>query len=187
MKGRIPVMFDRAIRPEWLDYALDQYLRAESEDGLRRELRAYLAPQIAGQVSVEKIARQLQRCVGFKSPLPQEELRHYHARMTALAPKERGALRLELLMVTTPFLADCLTAMRRLAVLGTDGVTLHQMYERLTTKYGDRSMVPRRVRYVLQTLALLGVIENKNRKWFLADAVPRQVLPQEEASPWETG
>lgn len=107
--------------------------------------------------------------------------------MTALAPEECGALRLELLMVTTLILADCLTAMRRRAVLGTDGVTLHQMYERLTTKYGDRSMIPRRMRYVLQTLTLLGVVENKNRKRFLADAVPRQVLPEEEAASWETG
>lgn len=130
-----------------------------------------------------KIALQLQRCVGFRSPLALEELREYHARMTALALKEHAPLRLELLMVTTPFLADCVTAMCRLALLGTDGMTLPQMYERLTAKYGDRSMVPRRVRSVLQTLALLGVVQNRSRKWFLADAVPRQVIPEEETSP----
>lgn len=113
--------------------------------------------------------------VGFKSPLPQEELRHYHEWLRALALEERGALRLEFLMVTTPFFADCLTAMQRLAVLGTDGVTLQQMYERLTVKYGDRSTVLRQVRYVLQTLALLGVVRNDSRKWFLTSPLLRQV------------
>ena len=42
--------------------------RPPSQDGL-----AWI---IAGQVSVKKIARQLLRCVGFKSTLPQEELGH---------------------------------------------------------------------------------------------------------------
>ena len=179
MRDRIPVLFDRVLRPEWLDFALEQSIRLPDGAAQRQALREYLKPQIKGTEALIKTITQLQRVVGSRSPIPRGQLRAYHERMGQLSPDQRTPIRLSLLTEASPFFADCLTAMRRLAILGTDGVMLHQMYERLTAKYGDRSMVPRRVRYVLQTLALFGVVENKDRKWFLADAVPRQVLPEE--------
>lgn len=177
MNERIPVMFDRMLRPEWVDYALEQYLASENEADLRRNLHEYLGGQVAGVYTVQKAARQLQRTVGFASPLSRQELEQTYQRLCSLAPSERTAVRLELLIKTTPFLADCVAALRKLKVLGVHGVDLGQMYERLVEKYGDRAMVYRRVRYVLQTLAMMGVVENRDHKWWLTDATDGSPTP----------
>lgn len=176
MRDRIPVMFDRALRPEWLDFALENSVHVPNQAALRQELREYLRPQIRGMEALNKTVTQLLRVIGPRSPVPREQLCAYHERMELLTPDQRASIRLSLVTEASPFFADCLTAMRRLAVLGTDGVTLQQMYERLTIKYGDRSTVLRQVRYVLQTMALLGVVRNSNHKWFLTNSLPRQVL-----------
>jgi hypothetical protein len=168
---RIPILYDRALRPEWIDFALEQYLRATDEDALRKVLCDYLRPQIQGAETVNKTARQLQRTAGFKSSLSRERLAEIHCQMSAVSPDQRAALRLQLLVESTPFVEDCLTAMKRLALLGVKGVEIKHIYERLVAKYGDRSMVYRRVRYVLQTLALLGIVEYRDKRWFLLDAL----------------
>lgn len=167
MNERIPIMYDRALRPEWIDFALEQYLRAKDEDALRKVLYDYLRPQISSEQTLQKTVRQLQRTVGFKSSLSKERLEEIHRLMSAMAPDQRGALRVQVLAESTPFVNDCITAMKRLSVLGVKGVEVKDIYERLVAKYGDRSMVPRRVRYVLQTLALLGIVENRDKRWFL--------------------
>ena len=167
MNDRIPVMYDRALRPEWIDFALEQYLQSTNEDALRKVLCDYLRPQVRGIETVTKTARQLQRTVGYKSCLTRDKLAAIHRRMSAISPDQRAPLRLQLLSESTPFVDDCMTAMKRLAVLGVKGVKIEHIYERLVAKYGDRSMVYRRVRYVLQTLAFLGVVENRNQRWFL--------------------
>lgn len=169
MNERIPVMYDRALHPEWIDFALEQYLRAEDEDALRKVLCDYLRPQIQGVETINKTARQLQRTVGFRSSLSKERLTEIYCQMSAMAPDQRAALRLQLLTKSTPFVEDCLTAMKRIALLGVKGVEIKHIYERLVAKYGDRSMVYRRVRYVLQTLALCKVVEYREKCWFLIE------------------
>ena len=134
---------------------------------MRNVLFDYLRPQIQGVETLEKTVRQLQRTVGLKSPIPKARLSEIHSQMSALSPDQRAALRVHLLSEATPFVDDCLTAMKRLAVLGVNGVEIKHIYERLAAKYGDRSMVYRRVRYVLQTLAMFGAVENRDKKWFL--------------------
>ena len=94
-------------------------------------------------------------------------LAEIHCQMSALSPDQRSTLRVQLLCESTPFVDDCLTAMKRLAVLGVKGVEIKQLYERLSAQYGDRSMVYRRVQYVLQTLALHSVVENRDKRWYL--------------------
>ena len=167
MNQRIPIMYDRPLRPEWIDFALEQYLQAEDEVALRKALFDYLRPQIRGAETLEKTARQLQRTVGFKSSIPKARLCEVHYQMSALSPDQRSALRVFLLSESTPFVDDCLTAMKRLALLGVKGVEIKHIYERLSSKYGDRSMVYRAVRYVMQTLALFGVVKNRDKRWFL--------------------
>ena len=168
MNEKIPVMFDRMLRPEWIDYALQQFLTAKDETALRKDLTTFLTNQVAGQQTVVKVARQLNRTVGFKSSIPRTKLEEYHCKMSVLSPDERMHLRLQILVESTPFVADCVTAIKKLSLLGVDGVELTQMYDRQVARYGDRSMVYRRVRYVLQTLAFMGAVENRNRRWFLA-------------------
>ena len=56
---------------------------------------------------------------------------------------------------------------RKLYVVGTKEVSASQLLERLVTKYGDRGTIPRRIFYVLRTLVHLGVMENRQKKWFM--------------------
>jgi hypothetical protein len=165
---KIPVMFDRMLRPEWIDYALQQFLAAENETALRSQLLGFLEGQLQGQVTIQKVARQLNRTVGFKSSISRAKLQEYHDKMSALSPDERMHLRLQILVESTPFAADCVNALKKLSLLGVDGVNLTQLYDRQVARYGDRSMVYRRVRYVLQTLAFLGAVQNRDQKWYLA-------------------
>lgn len=167
MNERIPVMFDRALRPEWIDFALEKRFQVDGEAALREALRDYLATQISGTDALRKTIGQLQRTVGFRATLPEARLREFYSRMLDLPPDARTPVRLALLTESHPFLADCLGAMRKLQALGVEGVTLQQMYERLTAKYGERGTVLRCVRYVLQTLALLGVARNEDHQWYL--------------------
>jgi len=165
------------LRPEWVDFALEQYLLSSNEDGLRTVLCEYLRPQIRGIETVNKTARQLQRTVGYKSSISRDKLAAIHKRMTAISPDQRTPMRLQLMTESTPFIDDCLVAMMRLAVLGVTGVEIKHIYERLVAKYGDRSMVYRRVRYVLQTLAFMGVVENRDQRWFLVADVKCDCKP----------
>ena len=176
MNERIPIMYDRALRPEWIDFALEQYLHAADEATLRKLLTEHLRPQIRGIETLQKTVRQLQRTVGFASPIPKVRLTEIHCQMSALSPDQRSSLRVQLLSEATPFVDDCLTAMLRLAVLGVKGVEIRYIYDRLSAKYGDRSMVYRRVRYVLQTLALFGIVENRDKRWFLMGTLPNRGL-----------
>ena len=167
MTERIPILFDRAIRPEWLDFALVQYLSAEDEASLRGVLQELISQETDSYYTIQKTALQLQRLVGFRSPIPREQLAEAYEKMLGLAPDARTCLRLSLVVRANPFFADCVAALRRLMQMGVKGVTLQDLYPRLTSKYGDRGMVPRRVRYVLQTLALLGVLENRKQRWYV--------------------
>ena len=99
--------------------------------------------------------------------IPKDRLEELYRRMSALAPEERTAIRLQILEESTPFFADCVAALRKLKLLGMECVSLSQMAERLTAKYGERETVHRRLLYVLKTLSLLGVIENRDNRWIL--------------------
>lgn len=169
MNARIPVMYDRALKPEWIDYALEQYINAPDEHTLSKILRDYLEIEITTATSLRKTISQLQHCVGFLSPLPKEKLLLAYDQMKKLAPSQRKEIRFKLLVETTPFIADVVGAIRKITALGVEGIEVKQLYERLIERYGERGTIPRRVRYVLKTLANMGIIENKNKKWYIID------------------
>jgi hypothetical protein len=165
MSDRIPIRFDRTLRPEWLDFALEQSVRCSEKGSERRVLGEYLGPQIKGKEALKKTITQLQRVVGPISPLTRERLCADHERMGQLAPDARTPIRLALLMQSSPFFDDCVAAIRRMSLLSAGGFTAGQLNERLVAKYGDRAIVPRSTQHVLQTLGLLGVVVNKDRRW----------------------
>jgi len=165
MSDRIPILFDRALRPEWLDYALEQSMQCADPVRQRQVLRIYLEPRIKGQEALNKTVTQLQRVVGPRSPLAQARRGALHEAMGKLAPDERTPLRLQLLLGASPFFADCVAGIRKMSLLEVRGITVSQLNERLVAKYGDRTIVPRSTHNVLQTLALLGALTNKDRRW----------------------
>ena len=171
MSGRIPILFDRALRPEWIDFALEQFLSSESPAQLRTTLRKFMAAHVEGVFTQQKTALQLQRAVGYKSPLSRRDLESYYERLAALKPDARNPLRLEILCRSNAFFADCVSALRKLRASGAEYAEVGHLYERLVAIYGDRGMVHRRVRYVLQTLASFGCVTNAKGKWRIEDSL----------------
>lgn len=167
MNGRKPVLFDRALKPEWIDFALERFLASKNEAELRSTLQQWLATKGYGAYTVQKTALQLQRTVGYRTSLDRERLASDLKRMSELAPDERGLIRLKLLVDANQFFADCVHAIKLLHLNGSPSVSLSQLYERLQAQYGHRGMIPRRVRYVLQTLAAFGCLENRNHAWWI--------------------
>lgn len=92
-------------------------------------------------------------------------LRKALTEMQALAPQERGVVRLRLLCSANDFVADCAATLLRLHDLGHREVTLAQVTARIADKYGHRGMVPQRVRYVLQTLRQCGGVAHERQRW----------------------
>lgn len=164
-EGRIPILFDRAVKPEWIDFALEQYLVSKNEAELRTTLRTFMCSHADGVFTQQKTALQLQRIVGYKSPISREELESYYERLAELKPDDRTPLRLEMLCRSNEFFADNVATLRKLRSAGAEYAELKHLYERLVAIYGDRGMVHRRVRYAMQTLANFGYVTNAKGKW----------------------
>ena len=169
MNERIPILYDMKLRPEWIDFALEQYIKCDDEAAHRKTLRDYLATQIQGKEAAIKTASQLQRNVGYRSLIPRERLEQFYAQMSTLSSENRAAIRLQILVESTPFFADCVSELKKLLLLGVNGIGARQLEERMNAKYGERETVTRRVHYVLQTLALLGIVENRDQRWCFKD------------------
>lgn len=167
MTARIPVCYYGELKPEWIDYTLEQFARSTDAEGLKSALRQRLSSEISGATYLRKIVSQLEQTAGYKSQLSREQLLKFYEEMSHLPPDQRNPVRLRLLVKSSKFVADCLSAIRKLHRLGVDGVECKQLYERLESLYGVRGTIPRRVRYVLKTLANLGVLENREKKWFV--------------------
>ncbi len=165
MNERIPLLYDMVLRPEWIDFALEQWIKNPDEEKHRTCLREYLAGRVKGQEALIKTASQLQRNVGPRSPIVQERLQELYRDMTTLAPEQRSATRLAILEESTPFFADSVSALRKLTLVGVNEVPMSHLYERVSSRYGDRISVRRRLQYVLQTLAHLGLVERRGRSW----------------------
>lgn len=171
MSGRIPIMFDRALRPEWIDFALEQFLASSNEAELRATLRTFMSAHFEGVFTQQKTALQLQRMVGYRSPFTRKELESFYARLGALKPEERNPLRLEILRRSNKFFDDFVRTLLKLRASGNEAVELKHVYDRMIAIYGDRGTVPRRVRSALQTLASFGYLTNAKGKWFIEDSL----------------
>jgi hypothetical protein len=159
------VMFDRALRPEWVDYALEKYVNSADEATLRGELCRWLEIQGFGKYTVSKTALQLQRTVGYRSSFSRDELESFYSEMLSLPTSQRDNLRLDVLFKSNDFIRTLFEMMKRSKLNGTVGLSVQQLYERLQAEYGHRGMIPRRVRYALQTLVSFGVVEHQGRLW----------------------
>ena len=165
MSGHLPILFDRALRPEWLDFALASASSVTTEAEFREILRHHLQPLIPQAVSLRKTVMLLQRTVGFRSPLSRETIAAHAQELLALAPDARTSVRLRLLISANPFVADCVTAMLLSCQAGQSAMDLGGLTERIERRYGQRGSVARRVRYVLQSLTALGGVAHEGRLW----------------------
>jgi hypothetical protein len=173
MNDRRPILFDRALKPEWLDYALAEYAQADDEVALREALRSHLATSVKAGYQLQKTTLQLQRVAGFRSSIPRDRLLAFLVELRQLPPDARASVRVRLLCESNPFVHDLVGVLLKLHDLGQKAVTLGQVTERMADQYGHRGMVPRRVRYVLQTLHNLGAVEHGPNRWVARVAVLR--------------
>ena len=159
------VMFDRALRPEWVDYALEKFVNSTVEASLRRDLRLWLEQQGFGKDTVIKTALQLQRTVGYRSVYSRIELEEFYADLLSLPVNERDALRFGILLRSNTFIRIVFETLTRSKLNGSVGLSAQQLYERIQAEYGYSGMIPARVRYALQTLVSFGVVEHQGRLW----------------------
>lgn len=175
MTDRIPVMFDRALKPQWIDYGLSVRFTARSESQFAEVVRTQIADELGGPDALRKTVGLLQRTVGFRSSITESRLHWFFDKMASCSPDGRSHLRLQLLKEAHPFFADCTNAMDRLGNAGTAGIDLRTLYDRITPLYGERDTVRRCVRYVLTTLLMLGYARNESRRWYyIATTAPER-------------
>jgi hypothetical protein len=169
VNGRKPVLFDRAIQPEWIDFTLANLFEGSDLVQLRRELESLLASLGLDFTTVQKTARQLQRIAGHTSPLSRERLEADYSSLQQLSPDDRHSVRLQLIFDASPFFADCSKAVRALNANGSPCITVSQLYDRVQGVYGHRGTIPRRVRSVLQTLASFDCLHNHHGAWWVVE------------------
>ena len=169
MNEKIPIHFGAVLKPEWIDYALEQFVNSKDEKELSVILSNYLEVEISSATTMRKTLKQLQRTVGYLSVISKEKLSICYNEMVKLSPSQRNEYRFILLVESNPFLKDVVLVINKLSDLGIDGIGASDLYMRIISKYGDRGSIPRRVRCVLQTLLNFMVLENKNRKWYVKD------------------
>ena len=165
MSERIPLRFDRDLRPEWIDFSLAAYIQNPDELAHREALRTYLGDQIAGQEALLKTITQLQRTAGPRSVVGKVRLESFYAQMSALPPDERATLRLMLLEESIPFFSDTIQAMRRMKLLGMVEISTQQLYNHMMRQYGDRKNLRRCLRYILQTLTHMQIVHKGDGFW----------------------
>lgn len=165
MSERIPLRFDRDLKPEWIDFSLAAYIQNPDEVAHREALRTYLGDQIAGQEALLKTITQLQRTAGPRSVVGKARLESFYAQMSALPPDERAALRLLLLEESIPFFCDTIQAMRRMKLLGMTAISTQQLYDHMMRQYGDRKNLRRCLRYILQTLSHMQLVQRGEGVW----------------------
>lgn len=167
MNHRIPILFDRALLPEWIDFALEQYLHTSDETAFKKVLIEHLEPEFNGKDALRKTIDQIQRVVGYRSLIAHEKRAATYSKMINLPPDKRADLRLQLLLESSPFVTDCFDTLKRLDILGVNGIEIKLVKERVSALYGDRYTVYRCVERAFQTLASFGFIESRDKKWYL--------------------
>jgi hypothetical protein len=163
-----PIRFHRAIRPEWVDFALAKYVSTEDQEKFRLDLKDHLRQEVDKEATVDKAARQLSRVVGFKSRLSREALKEAYEDMRTLSPDERTCLRVGLIIRGNEFARTCAQVITRFVRVGAPDFETSDLYTRMKRRYGDRSAVERSIRYVLETLKYHDTIKRKGqKKWIV--------------------
>lgn len=143
--------FDRALRLEWLDLAATIAIQRMDLSEARPQMRTQLEGQLEGDNALVKTVRVIQR-IWFPEEADHRRLRDDAAAIITQVPeRERVAVHWSLTLATYPFFVDCAAAVGRLLRLQ-PSFTGTQVKRRLVDQWGDRDIVDRARRHVLQTL-----------------------------------
>jgi hypothetical protein len=170
--------FDRRVRREWLDFVADCATARLAADAIRAKLHDLLAPVVAE--SGERGARSKTITVLLRLwvvPDPRTDgLRLDALRLfPAATPGERLALHWGLAMAEYPFFADVVSSIGRLLRLQPT-VSLAEIVRRTKEKWGDRELVARSARHVLQSIRDWAVLHETGRPGIYQPATPQAAL-----------
>src|SRR5690349_18961170 len=110
---QIPIKFDRSVRPEWIDFALETFCSCQFDvDKTRQMLREHLEGQVEGQAVLAKTITQIMRTIGSGGDWTAQELLEIREQMSTLAPGQRTEFHLRLLRANPFFNEFCATLSR---------------------------------------------------------------------------
>lgn len=165
---QIPIKFDRPVRPEWIDFALETLCRSDFDAAhTRRILREHLQGQIEGKEALTKTITQIMRIVGTDGDWTPAQLLDFRAQMSEMAPDERTSFRLRLLRAN-PFFNEFCAILFRLCGLGTAQMPMRTVRHRMNALYGDRPIVRRSLFSAFRTLQWMEIVEPVEREWKIA-------------------
>lgn len=166
------VGFDRFIRLQWLDQALELALSAPSEEAARTTLDSLLSQEIAGEEARNKVVRRLDT-IWIHPPQPLRSLRD-RALELFVADSARGTtlpLHWGMTMAAYPFFGVVAERVGQMLTFH-DAVSGQQVVRRVQETHGDRPTVKRAAQRVLQTIADWDVVDR--------DEATSQLRPMEK-------
>lgn len=162
---QIPIKFDRSLRPEWIDFALESLCSSDFDTKRTRDaLRKHLEGQVDGRVALSKTITQIMRVVGPDAPWSQEELVTFRKEMDGLASSERTTIHLRLLRAI-PFFNEFCATLSRFAELGTTRMPLAPVRDRINALYGERPIIRQSLFCAFRTLQAMDIVEREGQEW----------------------
>lgn len=156
------VGFNRFIRLEWLDKAVEIYSVERDESKSRQELREYLKGELESEKHANNVLKVLMR-TWVNVPDDCVELRDRALSLYKSAGgNERIMLHWCMLMLAYPIFVDIIKVVGRLLNLQ-DSFTLKMVKNRIYEIWGERSTVKYAVGKILGSMAQWGVLERQNK------------------------
>ena len=168
MDKQVRIGFDRFIKLEWADFALDLIIKSEDESQNYQALKEYLGKEISGKESARKTANQL-RSLWLNETDACQELRNLAINHLAehYTP-ETSVYHFGMAINVFPiFLETC----RKIGVLNKVQGYLPKevLISRIGESFGNPSSIPRIVNRVIQTLKNWGFLEEMDKKLHLKE------------------
>ena len=143
--------FDRFVKLDWADYALDLAIQGHSSKDASPKLKAWLGTQLYGDVSIRKTSDLLRRLWIDQNPENENMIMQALKLAVEINHNERVFLHYGMAMIKFDFFLDTVSIIGKMLKLQED-IRTHEIVDRIQEKYGNSGTVPRAVARLLQTL-----------------------------------
>ena len=159
----------QAIRPEWMEQALNLLLSGMNTATIREELHHYLSERkgdgSSGERSKNTRSFVVTNLMNIWITPPKEilPLRDNAVELVKQDPGQKRAMHWAMISAVYPFWYQTALQVGRLLNLQ-DQITQKQILERLKEHYGDRQTIDRYSKYVLRSFVYWGILEEAETK-----------------------
>ena len=176
IKPRPTVGFDRFIRREWMDAALDLALAGEGP----QTLRPWLAEQLSGQEAVRKTFNLLTN-LWFGTYAETQDLRHQALALAQHLPRDAWmVLHWGMALANFPFFRAVAQIIGRLGRLQS-AFTRQEIHIRLQERYSNQRTVQRAADWMIQSLVSWGLLATEETHLSLT---PPRSVPDAATATW---